>query len=193
MIDISVYKYAVLFASKNSIYKTFEEADVYDIDRNALSFNSSIPIIAHPPCRSFSRLSHFSNPTKEELIYPAFCLLKIYENGGIFEHPAFSKVFDIYNLPKPGHKNKFGFTISIDQRWFNLPVIKNTWLFISGCSINEIPPTTLNFNAIEYQWSPNKNKNKLKHLPKSFRAKTTIEFASYLISIIDIILKNKTL
>ena len=45
-------KVAVLFARKDSIYKEFEQCDVYDIERNALTFSGGIPIIAHPPCRS---------------------------------------------------------------------------------------------------------------------------------------------
>lgn len=39
---------AVLFARKDSVYKTMPECDVYDIDRDARTYDGPWPVVAHP-------------------------------------------------------------------------------------------------------------------------------------------------
>lgn len=58
---------AILFARSDSIYKTIPGVDVYDKERNALSFTGGCPVVAHPPCRGWGRLRKFSNPEPGEL------------------------------------------------------------------------------------------------------------------------------
>ena len=57
---------AVLFARNDSRYKQLEGYDVYDIDRDARNYNGTNPVIAHPPCRAWGRLSHMANPRPDE-------------------------------------------------------------------------------------------------------------------------------
>jgi len=42
---------AVLFARADSIYKSLPDCDVYDIERDARTYDGPWPVVAHPPCR----------------------------------------------------------------------------------------------------------------------------------------------
>lgn len=53
----------VLFARQDSIYKTMPYVDVYDIQRDAMTFDGATPIVAPtPPCRAWGQLSHMAKP-----------------------------------------------------------------------------------------------------------------------------------
>ncbi len=46
---------SVLFARSDSIYKTLDGCDVWDIERNALSWPGGNPVVAHPPCQRWGK------------------------------------------------------------------------------------------------------------------------------------------
>jgi len=179
---------AVLFADKNSIYKTMVK-DVYTIENNALTFKSDKPVICHPPCRLFSRLRKFSTAPALEKELAYFAVSKVQENGGILEHPVSSTLFKEMQLPLPGHPpdQYGGFTICVNQNWFDFPARKPTLLYIVGCSKSELPPIPISFNAIAYTISQSnlkgKHKNGKKELPKSLRSSTTVRLARWLIEV----------
>lgn len=75
-------KVAVLFALKNSIYKTIPGCDVYDIKRNALTFPGRLPIVAHPPCRAWGRLRGLANIVEEEKDLARWALSQVRQWGG---------------------------------------------------------------------------------------------------------------
>lgn len=132
---------AVLYARKNSIYKTLPNLDVYDEIRDARTFTGRLPIIAHPPCRLFGKLKHFSKAPIEEkqLAYHAVDLIRV--NGGVLEHPSWSLLWFEKNLPLPGVIDSHGgFTLPILQSWFGHKCAKATWLYIKGINPNDLPP-----------------------------------------------------
>ena len=51
---------AVLFARADSVYKTLPGCDVYDIDRDALTFPGGNQVVAHPPCRAWGQLRYWA-------------------------------------------------------------------------------------------------------------------------------------
>lgn len=57
---------SVLFARRDSVYKQFEDFDVWDIDRDARPWLGGTPVIAHPPCHAWGRLRAFSNASATE-------------------------------------------------------------------------------------------------------------------------------
>lgn len=101
-------KVAVLFARKDSIYKTMPECDVYDIERNALTFPGGLPIIAHPPCRSWGRLKFFSNGDHKEKQLAIWAVRQIRKNGGVLEHPETSSLWKVLGLPLGSQRDKWG-------------------------------------------------------------------------------------
>lgn len=133
-------KVAVLFASKDSVYKSFSAADVYDEDRDARTYTGNLPVIAHPPCRGWGRLRHLANVQPGEIELAFFAVEQVRLKGGVLEHPAGSKLWEAENLPLPGHRDLFGgWTLPIYQSWFGHPAPKNTWLYICGIQPKDIP------------------------------------------------------
>jgi hypothetical protein len=135
-------KIAVLFARDDSRYKDFDIYDVYDIHRDARNYCKKYPVIAHPPCRAWGRLSHMANPRPDEKQLAYFALAQVRLNGGILEHPAGSRLWAEAPLP---FVNEFsdefgGFTIEIDQFDFGHVAHKQTKLYICGIDMKDLPP-----------------------------------------------------
>ena len=133
---------AVLFARQDSRYKQLQGYDVYDIDRDARNYIGNDPVIAHPPCRAWGRLSHMANPRPDEKQLAYFALEHVRKNGGVLEHPKGSKLWKEALLPIPGElPDEFGgFTILIDQYHFGHVARKWTHLYIVGIKLEEVPP-----------------------------------------------------
>jgi hypothetical protein len=168
----------VLFAQTNSIYKSLD-CDVYDIKRNALTFNGDEPVIAHPPCRGWGRLRTFSNHSNEELDLAFFAIEKIRKNGGVLEHPASSSLWDAADLPKLGLRDNYGgFTFPIYQSDFGHQAPKLTWLYIVGINPEQLPefPLILSLPL-----------GRVENLSRKLREATPLEFAKWLINLVFII------
>lgn len=134
----------VLFARKDSLYKRWMGVEVYDEQRNALSFVGQGPVICHPPCREWGRLRQFSKAPPGERELAIWAVSVVRSNGGVLEHPASSTLWDAMNMPKPGQgKDAWGgWTLEIAQCDFGHPAEKLTWLYIVGTEkIPPLPPT----------------------------------------------------
>ena len=138
-------KAAVLFARKDSIYKTIPDLDVYDIDRDARTYRGPLPVIAHPPCRAWGRLRHFAKPRPDEKQLAFFAIDATRRFGGVLEHPASSSLWPTSGLPKPGsgRDDYGGWSIELPQFWFGHRANKNTWLYIVGVAPSSLPPIPL--------------------------------------------------
>lgn len=152
----------VLFTLPNSNYLQYHFAECYDAERNALTFSGQSAIIAHPPCRLWSRLSRFSTAPPVERILSIWAIIKVRQNGGVLEHPAGSRLFRKMLIPLDGSLDNYGgFVISIDQHWFGFKARKKTYLYIVGCSRSQIPQLTLSFNAITHSVGTSRNYKEL--------------------------------
>lgn len=124
---------AVLYARKNSVYKKIAGCDVFDQARDARTFSGRFPVIAHPPCRLWGRLYKFSTAPVSEKLLALDAVHAVRTNGGVLEHPAWSKLWPAAGLPLPGARDEFGgFTLPILQSWFGHKAPKATWLYIVG-------------------------------------------------------------
>jgi hypothetical protein len=181
----------VLFTQKNSNYLSLG-CDCYDIQRNALSIKSREPAIYHPPCRAWSRMRAFSQVPVGERFLAIWSISRVRRYGGVVEQPAGSFLWRFLNLPLPGLKSDIfgGFSISVDQHWFGHQAKKNTWLYIKGCTLNDLPPYPMNLDCITHCLNSSSKTSKLKELAKNKRSYTPILFAEYLIKIVNII-KNQ--
>ena len=130
-------KYTALFCRTDSAYKKREAWDVYDIDRDATKYNGSLPVVCHPPCRAWGRLSHMASPREGEKLLANWSLEKVNQVGGIVEHPSGSKLWDIYRFIVPDSNG--GFVIEIDQYDFGHVAHKKTKLYICGIDRDELP------------------------------------------------------
>lgn len=120
-------------------------AEWYDAERNAMSYRGSLPVVAHPPCGPWSRLSQLHKHAEEIALAP-HAVATVQRCGGVLEHPAGSKVWDACGLPRPElgwrHLGRDGivsytdvhggFTIEVCQCDWGHPARKRTWLYIVG-------------------------------------------------------------
>jgi len=143
---------AVLFCRKDSIYKKYPMADVYDSERDARTYQGPWPVVAHPPCRAWGALRFFSKPKKGERALAIFALRQVRKYGGVLEHPAASRLWPRCGLPKPGRgfDRYGGWTLGINQWEFGHRAKKPTLLYIVGCNPDSIPSLPLKLGTAEY-------------------------------------------
>lgn len=137
---------AALFCRNDSIYKNLPGVEVYDAQRNALNYSGKYPVVAHPPCRAWGALRHFSNPMPGEKELALFAVDTVRRVGGVLEHPKGSTLWRAAKLPRPGDVDQFGgWTLPIFQSWWGHRAEKATLLYIVGVSFKEVPdyPMTL--------------------------------------------------
>lgn len=166
---------AVLFARSDSVYKSFDLADVWDAERDARKWPGGCPLVSHPPCRGWGRLSHMAKPREDELDLAIFAINQVRLNGGVLEHPAGSKLWDAANLPPPGYRDDWGgFTLPIRQSWFGHLAPKNTWLYIVGVAPSGIPA---------FPFALGQPDGRIENMSKANREKTPIELARWLLDL----------
>lgn len=135
---------AVLFARADSVYKTIPGCDVYDAERNALTWPGGCPAVAHPPCRAWASLRHCAKPRPGERDLALWAIEQLRRWGGVLEHPHRSTLWPVAGLPEPGRVDAFGgWTLTIDQNWWGHRAQKRTRLYVVGCEPSDIPDMPL--------------------------------------------------
>lgn len=173
---------AALFVTPDSIYKQIPWLDCYDEQRDARTFNDDRPVIAHPPCRTWSKLRAFSKGDEAEHELAHLAVMIARTNGGIVEHPASSALWTNYNLPAPGKRDEWGgFLFTVDQGAFGHPALKRTTFYIVGALTTDIPPFGI--------WSSHNRTVESQH--SADRLKTPPPMAQWLITLATNICFNK--
>lgn len=181
---------AVLFARRDSIYKTIPGCDVYDEDRDARTWHGGCPVVAHPPCRLWGGLRQFSTAPIEEKQLALWAVDQVRRWGGCLEHPAKSTLWPAKDLPKPQRRDAWGgFTIAIPQFWFGHRANKATWIYVCGCDPSAVPPMPLVLGEPTHVISRPTKKNAVKNKPKrklttkAEREHTPPAFAQWLVEL----------
>ena len=181
----------VLFTQENSNYDKIKLFDCYNIKRNALSFTDRIPLIAHPPCRKFSKLRGLSTAPLSEKKLAFFALARIRQFGGILEHPRSSTLWKNGNFNLDGSIDSYGgFLRSVDLSWFGFPARKKTMLYFCGIAPGQLPPIPISLDAITHVISSTSSSNK-KEISKKMRSTTPLPMIEFFIEVMNIINKNK--
>lgn len=136
---------AVLYCTPASIYKSLA-LECFDQYRDARTYAGWLPVVAHPPCRSWGRLRHLAKPVAWERALGLHAVQQVRRCGGVLEHPAGSLLwsdlpeFGAYPLPAVGAGvDAFGGqTISVYQSDFGHPAPKHTWLYVVGARPGEL-------------------------------------------------------
>lgn len=169
---------AVLCVARNSVYKQLPHVDAFDELRDARSFSGDCPIVAHPPCRAWSRFcSHQAKPIEGEKELAPFVVEILRKNGGVLEHPAHSTLWDYMGLPMPGEPERHGlWTLAVDQAWWGDRRSKRTWLLFSHIDpANVIVPLRLHDSR--------KDREQWNAMSKNKRAATPPAMALWLVEV----------
>jgi hypothetical protein len=181
---------AVLFARKDSIYKQLG-VEVYDIERDALSFEGGIPVICHPPCRAWGRLRHFAKPRVDEKELGLWAVDQVRKWGGCLEHPSGSRLWEEKNMPTGNAIDEFGgYTLDVDQFWWGHRAKKRTWLYIVGVEKQFLPEYPIRFDAVTHRIGGMRLKGDRKPLPevtKKEREATPANLAQWLIKVASLV------
>lgn len=136
---------AALFVRADSIYKTMPNVDAWDEARDARSWPGGCPVVAHPPCRGWARLRHFSHATEEErmlAVDAVDAVDAVRRWGGMLEHPAESGLWAHCGLLRPERAPDAygGWTAEVRQCDWGHRAEKLTWLYIVGVHPDDLPP-----------------------------------------------------
>lgn len=142
---------AALFVRRDSIYKTIPGVDCWDTERDARNWPGGMPGVFHPPCRGWGRLRYFARPAPGELDLGPWAVAQVRRQGGVVEHPAYSRLWPHCDLPRPGAgRDEFGgWTLGIMQSAFGHRADKATWLYIVGVDPAFVPPIPLRLGRAE--------------------------------------------
>lgn len=115
--------------------------ETYDVARDARTFKGSGPVVAHPPCGPWGRLSWRCNQDPETARHAVDQVRRV---GGVLEHPNGSRLFKAMGIPVGDWSNPEretdqwgGYTIRVNQIDMGHRGIKSTILYIVGT--DELP------------------------------------------------------
>ena len=178
---------AVLFARKDSIYKTLPDCDVWDIERDARNWLGGAPVVAHPPCRAWASLRNWAKPRAGEKDLAHFAIEQIRKYGGVLEHPLRTTLWTAANLPRPGLRDEFGgWSLPLRQQWFGHRARKETLLYIVGCEPSEIPVMPMVLGDATHTvglWSGRDRARCKPSIAKHEYESTPVEFAKWLVEV----------
>lgn len=131
---------AALYVDPNGVYAGLPDVDVWDEERDARKYPGPHPVVAHPPCKSWSLMAQCRPEIKRGDDGGCFeaALAAVRTYGGVLEHPAYSRAWIHYGLRVPvndgwnGSLFDTGLTCEVDQAWYGHPANKRTWLYYVG-------------------------------------------------------------
>jgi hypothetical protein len=174
-----------LFARADSHYKALPGVDVYDVERDARTYDGPWPVVAHPPCRAWGRLRTFANPRPDERNLARLAVALVREFGGALEHPAGSTLWESQRLPGVGcGRDSFGgWTMGIKQHDFGHRAEKETLIYIVGCAPGDVPAVPLPLTKATHCIRPTKSYPRLPSVTKAEREHTPPELAAWLVDL----------
>lgn len=131
---------AALYVQSGGIYYSLTGVDPWDEARDARLYRGPYPVVAHPPCKAWSLMGQ----CRPEIVPGddggcfAAALACVRAYGGVLEHPAYTKAWRAFHLPRPaaqGWTQAFGddgWTCQVDQAHYEHPANKQTWLYYVG-------------------------------------------------------------
>jgi hypothetical protein len=144
---------AALYVETNGIYYGLPNIDPWDETRDARTYAGPWPVVAHPPCKTWSLMANCRPLTasRDDGGCFAAALAAVERYGGVLEHPAHTRAWRTFNLPKPvvGGWNialhgRPGWATQVDQGAYGHPCHKWTWLYYFG----DAPPPRLDWREV---------------------------------------------
>jgi hypothetical protein len=130
---------AALYIDPRGPYPSMPGVECWDETRDARLYGGPHPVVAHPPCGPWGTLAHFCTSQLANLAPLAVAQVRTW--GGVLEHPARSRLFDIAGMPMPeclpdAHG---GITVAVNQVDWGHACTKPTWLYVVGGGLSAYP------------------------------------------------------
>jgi hypothetical protein len=132
---------AALYVDPDGVYANLPGVEVWDEARDARLYAGPWPVVAHPPCKSWSQMGNCRPLTRAGGDGGTFsaALAVVERYGGVLEHPALTRAWRTFNLPKVATHGwnialygRPGWATEIDQAVYGHPCHKLTWLYYVG-------------------------------------------------------------
>jgi hypothetical protein len=190
---------AALFVSAHGVYSGRAHVELWDVARDARTYTGDLPVVAHPPCSRWCRLSglvekRWGHRKGEDGGCFAAALAAVRRCGGVLEHPAYSLAWSRFDLPTPSRTGGWqkglcgGWSCQVEQRRYGHAAKKATWLYVYG--IAAPPPLRWGFThdhpgSAIVSWCGNhvKSGESRRRIAKREALATPPEFAEMLLSL----------
>lgn len=170
-------------------------ADWWDESRDARNYAGPNPVVAHPPCQLWGPFAatnykrwggDHNRPGNDGGCFEA-ALLAVVQFGGVLEHPAKSRAWSHFRLPRPnGSGWKWGggnWVCEVWQSAYGHRANKATWLFYVGKEPSELCwERPVGTHQCGYQDQRGKGRNK-PTVGKREASETPLAFAEALIDL----------
>jgi hypothetical protein len=179
---------AALFVQKGGVYYGIPDVDPWPEERDARLYTGPWPVVAHPPCERWSQMNQVNAARwgyrmGEDGGCFASALASVRRWGGVLEHPAESRAFAAFGLPRP---RRWAWSRSLDGDWlcevdqatYGHRATKRTWLVFHGGA-----PPIVNWRRTRGTHQIGGFDVTLPQLPKRERALTPPAFRDLLLSI----------
>jgi hypothetical protein len=172
---------AALFVETGGCYFGLPGVDPWDQARDARLYAGPYPVVAHPPCQTWINLAkvnakRWGSPVDSDGGCFAAALATVRRFGGVLEHPATSRAFATFGIPKP---NIGGWQRTSDGDWitevwqsaYGHGARKATWLLCHG-----LLPPNLDWRRVDGEFQIGFFDRIKPQLPLKERAKTPPAF-----------------
>ena len=136
---------AALFIQPDGCYANLSYVDAWPEARDARQYLGPFPVVAHPPCQLWGPMAavnyarwggEHNRPGNDGGCFSA-ALSAVCQWGGVLEHPAKTKAWAAYGLPKPGglgwkRAGLHDWVCEVWQSAYGHRANKATWLFYHG-------------------------------------------------------------
>ncbi len=141
---------AALYIDPRGPYTSMLGVDAWDIDRDATTYDGPFPVVAHPPCGSWSLLKHLARPDAAGRACGPRAVEQVRRWGGVLEQPKASGLWAACGLPMPGEPPDAygGVSIEVAQVDWGHVARKRTWLYLVDVEV----PTTFPSPRVPTHW-----------------------------------------
>jgi hypothetical protein len=133
---------AALYVDDAGPYMEMDGVDAWTASRDARGYQGPHPVVAHPPCADWSRLSGMAKHVPGRREIAPLAVSQVRTHGGVLEHPAWSKLWRELALPMPGELPDAwgGWSIEVNQVAWGHLANKPTWLYFVGIERAAVVP-----------------------------------------------------
>lgn len=148
---------AALYVQRGGSYYGLEGVDPWDEERDARLYPGPHPVVAHPPCQRWGAMAaanygrwggEHNRPGNDGGCF-ASALAAVRLWGGVLEHPANTRAWAAYGLPRPPSRGWQrgtcgGWVCEVWQSAYGHRAAKATWLYYVGSA----PPPELDWRRM---------------------------------------------
>lgn len=134
---------AALYVEEDGVYYGLPDVDPWAKSRDARLYGGPHPVVAHPPCERWCALAplnerRYGHKVGDDGGCFAAALAAVRAWGGVLEHPAFTRAWSAFSLPRPRvgawtrDLGGDGWVTCVSQACYGHAARKLTWLYFVG-------------------------------------------------------------